>query len=99
MGYRVDYGPVKKVRGLEKRVSRKSALTALCFLIFCLLVGTLWPEGAEMLRRLVFPGDPAVTAAALEEFTVQLQTGADVKESLQQFCLNILEGAKVVTVR
>ena len=99
MGYRVEYGPVKKVRDVEKRVSRKAALTALCLLLFFLLVGILWPEGAEALRRLVFPGDPAVTVTALEELAGELRAGADVTESLRSFCLQILEGAELAAVR
>lgn len=93
MGYRVEYSPVKKVRGLEKRVSRQSALTGLCVLLFVLLVCTCWPEGADVLRKLVFPGDPAVTAAALEELTWELRGGEDLSDSLRNFCLQILEGA------
>ena len=95
MGYRVEYGPVKKVRGLEKRVSRRSALTGLCLLLFVLLVCTCWPEGAEALRKLVFPGDPAVTAAALEALTCELRSGEAVSDSLRNFCLQILEGAEL----
>ncbi len=99
MGYRIEYDPVKKVRGMEKRVSGKAALTALCFLLFCILVCTFWPEGAQILRELVFSGDPAVTTAALEELTVELRAGLNVADSLRNFCLAILEGAELVAVR
>lgn len=93
LGYRVEYGPVKKVRGLEKRVSRVASLTAVSMLLFFLLVGSFWPEGAEIMRRLVFPGDPAVTAAALEELTEDLREGESLPDSLRGFCIRIFEGA------
>ena len=99
MGYRVEYGPVKKVRRLENRVSRTAVLTGLCFLFFCILVGILWPEGSKVLRSLIFPGDPVVTAAALEELTADLKSGVNASDSLRQFCLNILEGARLAAVR
>lgn len=93
MGYRVEYGPVKKVRRLEERVSRRSALTGLFLLLFLFSVCAFWPEGRDTLRRLVFPGDPAVTAAAFEEMTEELRSGSGVMDSLRIFCLRILEGA------
>ena len=99
MGYRIEYGPVKKVRGMEKRISRKAALTGLCFLLFCILVGVFWPERVETLRNLLIPGDPAVTAAAMEELTAELQAGRDLTDSLMNFCLTVLEGAEFAAVR
>ncbi len=91
MGYRVDYGPVKKVRGVEKRMSRRCALTGMFFLVFVVMVCCFWPEGKQALQQLVFPGDGAVTAAAWENFTVSLKAGEGIGESLQTFCMRILE--------
>ena len=99
MGYRVEYGPVKKVRGLEKRVSRISALIGVCLLIFLVLVGCLWPEGKYVLQKLVFLGDPAVTAAALEDLTDNLRSGEDLSDGLSEFCIRILEAAKIDSPR
>lgn len=99
MGYRVEYGPVKKVRGLERRVSRVSALIAVCLLLFFLLVGSIWPEGAQTLQRLIFPGDPVVTAAALEDLTENLRSGEALSDCMSAFCIQILEGAKIDTLR
>lgn len=99
MGYRVDYVPAGKCYRRGKRYSAKTALIALFFLVFCLLVNFLWAEGTEVLRRLVFPGDSVVTMAALEEFTTELRNGADISDSLKQFCIHILEGAGVAAIR
>ena len=98
MGYRIEYGSVRKVRRLEKRVSVRAAVAACCFLFFCLGVFAFWPEGADLLRRLVFPGDPAVTAAALEQLTIELHSGVNLTDSLRQFCIKVLEGAGVAAV-
>ncbi len=95
MGYRVEYGSVKKVRGSETRAPRAAAFTALFFLLFLLLVNTFWPQGAEMLRDIVLPGDPAVTAAALEEFTMELKDGAKLSGAFTAFCQRILADAGI----
>ncbi len=45
MSYRIDY------RAAQKKLHiRLPALTLLSFLLFLLLVSTLWPEGAEYIR-------------------------------------------------
>lgn len=90
MGYRVDYQPIKKVRGAEKMRSRVPFFTALCLLLFLLLVNSAWPRGAEVLRGLIFPGDAAVTAAALEDFTVELRSGQPLSGAFESFCRKII---------
>ena len=97
MGYRIDYGPVKKVRGVEKRTSRLAALTGMFLLLFVITVCCFWPEGTAVLRDWFLPGDPVVTAAAMEELTDSLRTGEGIGESLRAFCARILEGAALGT--
>lgn len=97
MGYRIDYGPVKKVRGVERRVSRIASLTGLFLLLFMITVCAFWPEGTAVLRDWILPGDPAVTAAAMEELTDSLRTGEELSDSLRTFCIRILEGAAIDT--
>ena len=99
MGYRVEYGPVKKVRGRDRLVSRKAAFAAVCFLLFLVLTVFFWPEGTQVLRRLVFSGDYAVTTAAIENLTKELQGGLSLTDSLRNFCLRILEGAGLASLR
>lgn len=89
MSYRIDYQATKKVRGMEKRTAPLSALTALCFLLFLLLVGALWPEGAEALRAFIIPGDPAVTVAALEDLAGDLRSGEEIQSALDGFCRQV----------
>ncbi len=93
MGYRVEYGTVKKVRGLEKRVSRLPALCGAWLLVFFFLVTALWPEGRDLLRSALIPGDPAVTAAAFEDMTWELRQGEEISGALRTFCRQVLQGA------
>lgn len=95
MGYRVDYQPVKKVRGLEKRTARAPALAALGLILFCLLVNCVWPRGAEVVREILIPGDTAVTVAALEEFAAELEAGEELSSALQTFCRRVIREAEL----
>lgn len=93
MGYRVEYESVKKVRGVQKRTTGRLALTGIFFLVFLVLVACFWPEGREILRDALLPGDSAVTAAALEELARQVQQGTDLSQAVVEFCRDILAGA------
>lgn len=88
MAYRVEYGPIAPA----KKHSRVRILTILCFLIFCLMTGMLWPEGRRAAERLLFPGDLTVTVGALEEMTRQLRSGEPLPEALADFCVRVSEG-------
>ena len=93
MAYRVEYAPLRKIRGMEQRRCGKAAFLGLCVMAVCFCICFCRPEGLETLRRLIFPGDTAVTAAALEELSVQLKAGAGITESLRNFCMQIISGA------
>lgn len=93
MGYRVVYGCGGRKK--EAGQGRAALLTAAFFLAFVLLVNGLWPRGAQTLRKMLLPGDPAVTAAAWEELTRELQTGAPVGSAVESFCRDILRNADV----
>lgn len=95
MGYRVDYQPIRKVRGAEKRKARVTALTALCLVLFVLLVNSMWPRGAEVLRGMFFPGDAAVTVSALEDLAVELKAGEELTSAFETFCRKVIREAEV----
>lgn len=97
MGYRVDYQPVKKVRGVEKRTARLPALIAVCLVLFLLLVNCTWPRGAQVLRGLFFPGDAAATAAALEDFAMELKAGEELPSALESFCRSVIREAELAS--
>lgn len=95
MGYRIDYQPIKKVRGLEKRSCRRTALTFLSLLLFFLLTWGFWPEGRALLQEALIPGDNAVTVTALENLSNELSAGTELSQALEIFCMDILEGAEL----
>lgn len=94
MGYRVDYQPIRKVRGVEKRTLSVPALTALCMLLFVLIVNIAWPRGKAVLNKLLFPGNAAVTVAALEDFTVELKSGEELSGAFETFCRRVIREAE-----
>lgn len=95
MGYRVSYQPVRKVRGTEKRVSRVPAMTALFLILFLLLLNSLWPFGAEILRDILIPGDADATVMALETFAYELQAGEGLTSAFENFCRKIMDEAQL----
>ena len=97
MGYRVEYAPVKKVRRVEKRTVGIPAMTAVCLLLFLLLVSGFWPQGSETLREILIPGDPVVTVAALEELAVELGAGEELDSALESFCRKIVAEADLAS--
>ena len=50
MAYRIRYLAVRNIRSRVVLRVRLPALTALCFLLFLVLVQFTWPEGAECIR-------------------------------------------------
>lgn len=91
MGYRVVYGP-EKTEDLPT-ASQGNGRRWLCgvfFALFLWMTVSFWPRGSDFLGRLVFSGDPAVTAAALESLALELQAGAPMGEALEAFCQEIV---------
>lgn len=94
MGYRVDYPPIRKIRGAEKRRTAAPALTGLFLILFFFLVNSTWPRGAEVLQGLLFSGDTSVTAAALEEFALELRAGEELPSAFETFCRTVIQNAE-----
>lgn len=91
MGYRIDYLPVKKIRGAERNRASLPCLTAICFLIFALLVNLYWPQGKIVLQRIFFPGNAAATAAALDSFADNMRLGESAHQALLTFCKAVIQ--------
>ncbi len=94
MSYRVEYSSSGiKRKQISSPQGRTFLLTAVCFLIFLLMVGGFWPRGAQALRDMLLPGDSAVTAAAWAELTQELHAGAPVGSAVENFCREIFANA------
>lgn len=95
MGYRVDYSQESKMQNQRKRHSRVIPFTVLFFLLFLLFTSRYWQQGAQTLRELLLPGDAAVTAAALQDFTLALKTGESLSSAFADFCHQVMQGAGI----
>lgn len=95
MGYRVEYGSVRKVRNLDSRFSRKAAFTGMFLLLFLVLVKICWPQGSAILQEFFLPGNGAVTAAALDTFAEELRSGESLVQAFTAFCRQVLGSAGI----
>lgn len=95
MGYRIAYPQTPILPGKKKRFSRVPLFSLLFFLLFLLLTGRFWPQGAQALKELLLPGDAAVTAVALQDLTSALKCGRSFGDALTDFCLQVIQGAGI----
>lgn len=93
MSYRIVYGPEITVP-VQKSNSRWriQMLTAVFLFLFVVTVRICWPQGTEMLRSWLLPGQPGVTEAALFDMMEGLRDGATTGEALTDFCWQIIHG-------
>ena len=91
MGYRIDYGQTSRKRyTAPSGAGRLAAMTGGCLLAFVLLTNAFWPAGRAVLRELLIPGDPEVTAGAFDTLIAQVRSGEDVADAMEAFCREIL---------
>lgn len=95
MGYRVDYPQGGNAQKQKKPSSRVIPFTILFFLLFLFCTVQYWRQGAETLREFLLPGDAAVTAAALQDFTQALKTGEPLSNAFAEFCQRVIQGAGI----
>lgn len=96
MGYRIAYESFGEERKCPAYRRRKSAIAA-GLLIILLVLGSVSVKhtGLRWVQDYLLPGDPAVTAAALENFAQDLKEGESVKDAITAFCRQIMDyGAK-----
>lgn len=90
VGYRITYGQPFEGKQYSQPKGRRRAMTALALAVFLLLTHFFWPEGRAMLRQLLIPGDPDVTAGAFDTLVRQVRAGEAVSDALRAFCQEIL---------
>lgn len=91
MGYRVEYGPMGEDKKWDSgKQGGNAGLIAAFFLAFLLLVNGFWPRGREVLRQLLWPGDWAVTSAAVETFAQGLRAGDSMGTAVESFCRSVI---------
>lgn len=87
--YRIEYDRKNEDRQ-PGRGYRRFLLAVCCFLLFLWLVFAFYPQGREVLRILLIPGDPDVTLHAAEVFAQELGNGFSVADAAKNFCSTVL---------
>ena len=90
MAYRIAYNSVGSVPEQKKR--KWSSIISV-ILILALVMGALTVKavGLPWIREVLLPGDPDVTAAALEQVAEDLRCGVPLYDAVKTFCLEIME--------
>ena len=83
MAYRIIYAPARKGKRTGKRVFLFAAVAG--------LLGAVWVVKKAGIS--ILPGDPEVTAAALEHMVASVSQGEPVGEVFFAFCREIIDGA------
>ncbi len=92
MAYEISYEQIGNIPKRRKKlpVCLAGALIAL-LVISAIAIKTV---SLEWVQEVLLPGDPHVTAAALDDMLNSLRNGEDVVSVIQTFCLEILENAQ-----
>ena len=91
MGYQITYEGNHKI--VQPRQNRTSIIW-LCFGAFLLFVCAFWPEGREVLKRMLWPGDGDAAVRAAGLFVDSVQCGLSFRDAAEIFCLEVLSGAQ-----
>ena len=92
MGYRIVYGPETGGRQIaDKPRIRLRVMTGIMLLIGCGAVRIFWPEGTELLRRFLVPGEPTLTEQAFGTLVADLRMGEAFSEAVTAFCRTVVE--------
>lgn len=95
MGYRIEYGSSGDLRKPLKSKRPYSAIAAAaCVLALVAGAITVKQTGLTWVQEFLLPGDPAVTAAALENMVDNIKDGDSIAEAVTAFCREIVENAE-----
>ena len=94
MGYRIDYCKSGNKKLIRQNVNKSNKFVsgALIAIAFCVSAFILQGNGKSM-EKIFIPGDPVETKAAFSAFTHHLENGKSFRESLMEFCREIIEYA------
>lgn len=95
MAYRIDYSADGKRYRKIRRPLPPSAYKTI-FMVAALIIGAVMIKiyGLNWVREILLPGDPDVTAAALENMTEGLKNGDSLLEAVTAFCREIVANAQ-----
>ena len=89
MGYQIEYPKIGKLPKAQKK-SRTSMIAAILVLVLVAGALTVKTTGLTWVKEELLPGDPAVTAAALEGIAEELRNGGSLRNAIKAFCEEIV---------
>ncbi len=94
MSYRIDYGSTGDQRKPLKPTQKHGAIAAVICII-ALVAGAISIKhtGLTWVQEVLLPGDPAVTAAALENMVESIKDGSSLAAAVTAFCQEIINHA------
>ncbi len=92
MGYRIEY---EKIGKISQRTEKRWTGVLMGTLVIVLVLGAIAVKtvGLEWVQEVLLPGDPDVTAAALEGMVEDLRSGEGIAEAFKAFCQEIIKNA------
>ena len=92
MSYKIAYSFFGEEKKMPKDVGRRNRIAA-GLLVAVLVIGamTVKTRGLPFVTEYLLPGDPAVTAAALEGMVADLKEGDSLYDAVTAFCREIVE--------
>lgn len=92
MSYRIEYDAVGGIK--DGKNTKQKGIFAVC-LVAGLVTGAVLIKtvGLSWVQEVLMPGDPVVTAAALEGMLEDLKCGSSLVDAVTAFCREILLGA------
>ena len=84
VAYKIIYHSEIKKR-YRKNIFRRACLTFTFFISFLWFVSVLWPEGMELIKMLIIPGNPDTTLQAAEVFAMELNCGVGLTHAINNF--------------
>lgn len=95
MGYRIEYTSSGSQRKPLKHKPPYAAIaTAVGVLSLVFLAIAIKHTGLTWVRDVLLPGDPAITAAALENMVDNMKSGISIGDAVTAFCQEILANAQ-----
>ena len=97
MAYQISYGQdcATKTSKLELRLPKPGREVMLRAALVCsvilLLLTCLVPQVRLAVRNILLPGDPEITATALERLVAAVSGGETIPTALPEFCREIID--------
>ena len=89
MSYRITYDS-ESPKKQENTLLFRLLLTVTFFLCFIWSVNQFWPEGRDLLKLLLIPGDPDTTLEAAEVFAQELADGQTLAGAFRRFSAAVI---------